>query len=132
MALDVQIYTLSTCGHCKSTKKFLDACAVQYDFTDVDLLDGEERTAILEDVKRWMKRQLGVLEKEDKKKGSTPTPTAKVEKPEQKKNVAINDNDSFKSKANGRTYTVAQLKEAGYSEEKIKELIEEGSLEPQK
>jgi glutaredoxin len=56
MASDVKIYTLSTCSHCKSTKKFLDACAVQYDFTDVDLLEGEERMAILEDVKRWNPR----------------------------------------------------------------------------
>ena len=53
---DIKMFTLSTCGHCKSTKKFLDACAVQYDFTDVDLLDGEERVAILEDIKRWNPR----------------------------------------------------------------------------
>jgi glutaredoxin len=26
---------------------------VKYEFTDVDSLDGEERVAILEDVKRW-------------------------------------------------------------------------------
>lgn len=52
----VKMYTLSTCSHCKSTKKFLDDCAVKYEFTDVDLLDGEERVAILEDVKRWNPR----------------------------------------------------------------------------
>jgi glutaredoxin len=28
-------------------------CTVQYDFVDVDLLEGEERTAILEDVKKF-------------------------------------------------------------------------------
>ncbi len=49
----VKLYTLSTCSHCKSAKRFLDACAVRYEFTDVDLLDHEERTAILEDLKRW-------------------------------------------------------------------------------
>ena len=48
----VKIYTLSTCSHCKATKKFLDACRVKYEFTDVDLLDGEERAAILEDIKK--------------------------------------------------------------------------------
>lgn len=48
----VKIYTLSTCSHCKATKKFLDACRVKYEFTDVDLLDGEERVAILEDIKK--------------------------------------------------------------------------------
>jgi len=50
---NVKIYTLSTCSHCKSTKKFLSECAVEYDFVDVDLLEGEERKAILEDVKRF-------------------------------------------------------------------------------
>jgi glutaredoxin-like protein NrdH len=48
----VMIYTLSTCSHCKSTKKLLDECTIQYDFVDVDLLEGEERKAILEDIKK--------------------------------------------------------------------------------
>jgi glutaredoxin len=46
------MYTLSTCGHCKKTKKFLDECSVSYEFTDVDLLTGEERRAIVEEVKK--------------------------------------------------------------------------------
>ena len=49
----VTVYTLSTCGHCRATKKFLDECRVEYDFTDVDKLKGEERKAILEDVRKW-------------------------------------------------------------------------------
>ncbi len=49
----VKIYSLSTCSHCKATKKLLDACTVQYDFVDVDLTQGEERKAILEDVKKF-------------------------------------------------------------------------------
>ena len=49
----VKIYALSTCSHCKSTKKFLDDCTVMYDVVDVDLLEGEERKAILEDVKKF-------------------------------------------------------------------------------
>ncbi len=53
MPKPVKMYTLSTCSHCKATKKFLDNCAVQYEFTDVDLLDGEERIAILEDIRQW-------------------------------------------------------------------------------
>ena len=48
----VMIYTLSTCSHCKTTKKFLNECNVKYDFVDVDLLNYEERTAILDDVKK--------------------------------------------------------------------------------
>lgn len=49
---DVKMYTLSTCSHCKATKKFMDECKVKYEFTDVDLLQGEEREAILEDVRK--------------------------------------------------------------------------------
>lgn len=49
---DIYIYTLSTCGHCKSTKRLLDECNVAYDFVDVDRLDSEERKAVLEDVKQ--------------------------------------------------------------------------------
>jgi len=56
MKKQVKIYTLSTCSHCKATKKLLNDCAVKYEFTDVDLLQGGERTAILEDVKKWNPR----------------------------------------------------------------------------
>ncbi|MCG6909237.1 MAG: glutaredoxin family protein [Deltaproteobacteria bacterium] len=49
---DVKLYTLSTCSHCKSTKRLLSECTIEYDFVDVDLLEGEERKAILEDVKK--------------------------------------------------------------------------------
>ena len=49
----VKMYSLTTCSHCKSTKKFLSDCSVMYDFVDVDLLKGEERKAILEDVKKF-------------------------------------------------------------------------------
>ena len=50
---DVKIFSLSTCSHCKSTKKLLSDCTVQYDFVDVDLLEGDERKAILDDVKKF-------------------------------------------------------------------------------
>jgi len=49
---EVKIYTLSTCSHCKSTKKFLSECHVAYEIVDVDLLEGDERRAILDDVKK--------------------------------------------------------------------------------
>jgi len=49
----VKIYSLSTCSHCKATKRFLSECKVEYDFTDVDLLQGEERKAILDNVRRF-------------------------------------------------------------------------------
>jgi len=49
----VQIYSLSTCSHCKAAKKFLSDCTIKYEFVDVDLLTGDERKAILEDVKKF-------------------------------------------------------------------------------
>lgn len=52
----VKIYSLSTCSHCKSTKRLLDECTVAYDFVDVDLLEGDERRAIIEDVKKFNPR----------------------------------------------------------------------------
>jgi len=52
----VKVYSLSTCSHCKSVKKLMDNCTVKYEFVDVDLLKGEERKAILEDVKKFNPR----------------------------------------------------------------------------
>ena len=48
----VRMYTLSTCGYCKATKKFLDSLDVNYDFTDVDLLEGEERANVMDEVRK--------------------------------------------------------------------------------
>jgi glutaredoxin len=56
MNTQVKMYTLSTCSHCKVTKKFFDSCAVKYEFTDVDLLTGDERRAILDEVRKINKR----------------------------------------------------------------------------
>ena len=48
----VKLYTLSTCSHCKHTKQYLNDCGVQYDFIDVDLLQGQERIDMIEEVKK--------------------------------------------------------------------------------
>ncbi len=53
MNRNIRLYSLSTCSHCKATKRLLSECEVQYEFTDVDLLSPEERTAILEDIKAF-------------------------------------------------------------------------------
>jgi len=52
MQQNVKLYSLSTCSHCRATKRLLDECTVQYEFTDVDLLDGDERATILEDIRK--------------------------------------------------------------------------------
>ena len=35
------LYALSTCGHCKRTRQFLNELGVAYDYIEVDLLHGE-------------------------------------------------------------------------------------------
>jgi glutaredoxin-like protein NrdH len=49
----VRIFSLSTCSNCKATKQLLGKCEVAYEFTDVDLLNTEERKAILEDIRAF-------------------------------------------------------------------------------
>ena len=52
MAAKVKMYTLSTCSHCKATKQFMNDNEVDYEYVDVDLLDGEDRRSIMEEVKK--------------------------------------------------------------------------------
>ncbi|MFO7967205.1 MAG: glutaredoxin family protein [Archaeoglobaceae archaeon] len=47
---DVKLYALSTCGWCNKTKKLLNELGVEYRYTDVDLLEGAERDAVMDDV----------------------------------------------------------------------------------
>jgi glutaredoxin-like protein NrdH len=49
---NVFIYALSTCSHCKRTKKFLEENNIPFDFVDVDLCQGEERQQTINDVKK--------------------------------------------------------------------------------
>ncbi|MBU8910901.1 MAG: glutaredoxin family protein [Desulfobacterales bacterium] len=49
---ETTLYALSTCSHCKSTKRLLSECNVEYDYIEVDDLEGEERKAILADIKK--------------------------------------------------------------------------------
>ena len=52
MTQNVMMYTLSTCSHCKATKRFMDDNDIEYSFSDVDQLHGEERASVLEEVKK--------------------------------------------------------------------------------
>jgi len=51
-----KLYSLSTCGHCKSCKRLLGDCGVEYEFTDVDLLPDGERAEVLDEIKRLTNR----------------------------------------------------------------------------
>jgi glutaredoxin len=47
----VKLYALSTCGHCRSTKSLLNELQVEYDCVEVDLCSGEERQAVIDEVR---------------------------------------------------------------------------------
>ncbi len=48
----VKLYALSTCPYCKMTKQYLSENDVEYEATDVDLLQGDERQRVVDEVKR--------------------------------------------------------------------------------
>ncbi|QTA91782.1 glutaredoxin family protein [Desulfonema magnum] len=52
----VQVYALSTCSHCKATKQLLTDCVIKYEVVDVDLTTGDERKALLEEVRKFNPR----------------------------------------------------------------------------
>ncbi len=46
----IKLYTLSTCSHCIRTKRFFKDCGIDVEFVDVDLLTGEERQRVINEV----------------------------------------------------------------------------------
>jgi len=46
----VMLYALSTCIWCRKTKKLLDDLGVEYDYVDVDLESGAEKTALTKEI----------------------------------------------------------------------------------
>jgi glutaredoxin-like protein NrdH len=48
-----RLYALSTCIHCKNTKKFLDKQGIDYEAVHVDLLQGEEREEAVREIKEY-------------------------------------------------------------------------------
>ena len=53
MPQKIKIFTLSTCSHCKATKKFLNDNGIKFEFVDVDQFQGTEREKILEDLVQY-------------------------------------------------------------------------------
>ncbi len=47
---DIKLYALSTCGWCNKTKKLLKDLGVEYSYTDVDKLKGEEREEVMDEI----------------------------------------------------------------------------------
>jgi glutaredoxin len=54
---NIMMYALSTCGWCKKTKRLLNEMGVEYDYTDVDLLEGEEKAQAIKELERWNPRR---------------------------------------------------------------------------
>ena len=48
----IRLYTLSTCSHCTRTKHFFEENGIAVEFTDVDLLSGEERERVMDEVRK--------------------------------------------------------------------------------
>lgn len=49
----VTLYALSTCGWCKKTKELLSSLGVDFNYIYVDHLKGDDRTNIIDEVKRY-------------------------------------------------------------------------------
>lgn len=48
--MSTHLYALSTCPYCRMTKKYLDEHDVAYTMTEVDTLEGDEKTSTVEEV----------------------------------------------------------------------------------
>jgi Glutaredoxin and related proteins len=49
----VRLYALSTCQWCHKTKVLLEELGVAFDYEYVDLLEGKEQSAAMDQVERW-------------------------------------------------------------------------------
>ena len=47
------LFALSTCQWCKKTRMLIEELGTEYDYIYVDLLEGDERTEIVEEIKKW-------------------------------------------------------------------------------
>jgi len=52
---EILLFALSTCGWCKKTRMLLDEIGVAYDYIYVDLTEGDERSDVLKNMKKWNK-----------------------------------------------------------------------------
>jgi len=49
----VTLYALSTCGWCKKTRMLLENLGIDFNYIYVDLLSGEERSKVINEVEKW-------------------------------------------------------------------------------
>jgi glutaredoxin-like protein NrdH len=48
----IKLYTLSTCSHCSRTKRFFKENGIEMEYVDVDLLSGEQRERVMDEVRK--------------------------------------------------------------------------------
>ena len=53
MTPPVKLFALSTCSHCRNTRKLLDANGVVYDVVEVDLCPMDQREEVVNEVKKY-------------------------------------------------------------------------------
>jgi len=53
----IRLFALSTCIWCKKTKQLLDKLHVAYDFVYVDLLEGEKKDEVMQEIGKWNPRR---------------------------------------------------------------------------
>lgn len=46
-----KLYGLSTCSHCRATRKLFDKYSIDYDYVQVDDIEGDARKEILKEIK---------------------------------------------------------------------------------
>jgi glutaredoxin-like protein NrdH len=47
------LFALSTCIWCRKTKQLLQDLEIEFDFVDLDRLDGEEKETVLGELRKW-------------------------------------------------------------------------------
>jgi glutaredoxin-like protein NrdH len=52
----VLLFALSTCAWCKKTKRLMNELGVDYYYIDVDLLDGDEKERVQDELRQWNPR----------------------------------------------------------------------------
>ena len=55
----VKLFAISRCPHCKSIKKFLGEAGIKFEYTELDLLVGEERGIAMRELLKF-NRQLSL------------------------------------------------------------------------
>ncbi|MBI5522164.1 MAG: glutaredoxin family protein [Desulfarculus sp.] len=49
----IKLFALSTCSHCKNTRKFLDENQVHYDCVEVDLCPLDQKDEVIAEVRKY-------------------------------------------------------------------------------